>query len=241
MRCATNKESFTSIWEFNLDQAKSIAEERVLYSYFRSSSSYRVRIALNLKGLPYQYVPVHLNRGGGEQFRSEFKAMNSQALVPVLSDGGVHISQSLAILEYLDEKYPHRPLLPVAAEERAYVRQLALSIACEIHPLTNLRVLKFITGDMGLAEDAKTDWIRHWTEMALSAMEQQVSRPGKRGKFCFGATPTIADCCLVPQLFNARRFGIDLMAFPTLVRIDEECQKLPEFELADPSRQPDTE
>jgi len=224
-----------------LDQAKSIAAERVLYSYFRSSSSYRVRIALNLKGLSYRYVSVHLNRGGGEQFRSEFKAMNSQALVPVLSDGGVNISQSLAILEYLEEKYPHRPLLPQAAEDRAHVRQLALSIACEIHPLTNLRVLKFITGDMGLTEDAKTTWIKHWTEMGLSALEQQVSRSGNRGKFCFGGTPTIADCCLVPQLFNAQRFGIDLTAYPTLVKIDAECQKLPEFELAHPSRQPDTE
>lgn len=217
------------------------ADERVLFNYFRSSSSYRVRIALNLKGLPYHYVPVHLNRDGGEQFRSGFKAMNPQGLVPVLSDGGFNVSQSLAILEYLDEKYSDPPLLPAAIEDRAYVRQLALSIACEIHPLANLRVLKFITGSMGLAEDAKMNWIRHWTEMGLSALEEEVSRSGKTGRFCFGDTPTIADCCLAPQLFNAQRFGIDLAAYPTLVKIDAECQKLPEFQNAHPSRQPDAE
>lgn len=216
-------------------------EERVLHNYFRSSSSYRVRIALNLKGLPCQYVPVHLNRDGGEQFRPGFKAMNPQGLVPVLSDGDVNVSQSLAILDYLEEKYPHPPLMPVSIEDRAHVRQLALSIACEIHPLTNLRVLKFITGGMGLTEEARMIWIRHWTEMGLSALEQELSRAGRRGRFCFGDTPTIADCCLVPQLFNAQRFGIDLTPYPTLLKINAECQKLPEFERAHPSRQADAE
>lgn len=222
-----------------MDQAKT--EERVLYNYFRSSSSYRVRIALNLKGLPYTYVPVHLNRSGGEQFRPEFKALNSQGLVPVLSEHGVHLSQSLAILEYLEERYPERPLLPKSIEDRAYVRQLALAVACEIHPLNNLRVLKFITGGMGLTEEAKGNWIKHWTEIGLSALEHELSRSTKRGQFCFGDTPTIADCCLIPQLFNAQRFGVGLEPYPTLVRIDKECGKLAEFERAHPSRQPDAE
>jgi maleylpyruvate isomerase len=216
-------------------------EERVLHNYFRSSSSYRVRIALNLKGLPYQYVPVHLNRDGGEQFRPGFKELNPQGLVPVLSEDGIDISQSLAILEYLEEKYPHPPLLPEAIEDRAHVRQLALAIACEIHPLNNLRVLKFITGGLGLTEEAKLTWIRHWNELGLSALEQELSRFPWRGRFCFGDTPTLADCCLVPQLFNAQRFGVDLTSYPTLAKIDDECRKLPEFEHAHPSRQPDAE
>jgi maleylpyruvate isomerase len=216
-------------------------EERVLHNYFRSSSSYRVRIALNLKGLPYQYLPVHLNRDGGEQFHPGFKALNPQALVPVLSEGGIGINQSLAILEYLEEKYPEPALLPEKIEDRAHVRQLALAIACEMHPLNNLRVLKFITGGLGLSEDAKLSWIRHWNELGLSALEQELSRSGKRGRFCFGDTPTIADCCLVPQLFNAQRFGIDLASYPTLMEIDGECRRLPEFEGAHPSRQPDAE
>ncbi len=217
------------------------AEGRILHNYFRSSSSYRVRIALNLKGLSYQYVPVHLNRDGGEQFHSGFKALNPQALVPVLDEDGVHVSQSLAILEYLEEKYPPAPLLPVAIEDRAHVRQLALAIACEIHPLNNLRVLKFLTGSLGLNEDAKRNWIRHWTGLGLSALEQELSRSEKHGRFCFGDTPTMADCCLVPQLFNAQRFDIDLAPYPTLLKIDEECRRLPAFELAHPGRQPDSE
>jgi maleylpyruvate isomerase len=216
-------------------------EVRVLHNYFRSSSSYRVRIALNLKGLSYEYVPVHLNRNGGEQFRPEFKALNPQGLVPVLSEDGIQLSQSLAILEYLEEKYPTVPLLPAAIEDRAYVRQLALAIACEIHPLNNLRVLKFLTGSLELSEEAKMKWIRHWTELGLSALEQELSCSAKRGHFCFGDTPTIADCCLVPQLFNAQRFGIELAPYPTLVKIAEECRKLPAFEQAHPARQPDSE
>lgn len=217
------------------------AAGRVLHNYFRSSSAYRVRIALNLKGLPYDYVAVHLNRNGGEQFRPEYKALNPQGLVPVLSEDGIHVSQSLAILEYLEEKYPDPALLPKSIEDRAYVRQLALAVACEIHPLNNLRVLKFITGSLGLSEDAKMHWIKHWTELGLSALEQEVSRSQKHGRFCFGDTPTMADCCLVPQLFNAQRFSIDLAPYPILVRIDEECRKLPAFESAHPARQPDSE
>ena len=222
-----------------MDQDKT--EGRVLHNYFRSSSAYRVRIALNLKGLPYHYAAVHLNRNGGEQFRPEYQALNPQGLVPVLSENGLHVSQSLAILEYLEEKYPDPALLPEAIEDRAQVRQLALAIACEIHPLNNLRVLKFLTGSLGLSEEAKTSWIKHWTELGLAALEQELSRSEQRGRFCFGDRPTMADCCLVPQLFNAQRFGIDLAPYPTLVQIDETCRMLPAFERAHPSRQPDAE
>lgn len=215
--------------------------ERVLHNYFRSSSSYRVRIALNLKGLDYQYVPVHLNRNGGEQFSAEFKQLNPQALVPVLSESGVQLSQSLAILEYLEEKYPQVPLLPATPEDRAYVRQLALAIACEIHPLNNLRVLKYLTGPLGLDEQAKNGWIHHWITLGLSALEEELTKSPKRGSFCLGDTPTLADCCLVPQLFNAQRFNVDLSAYPTLVAIDRACQALPAFQNAHPARQIDSE
>jgi maleylpyruvate isomerase len=217
------------------------SSELELYSYFRSSASYRVRIALNLKGLPYRYVPVHLTRDGGEQYKTQFKARNPQGLVPVLDDHGIEISQSLAILEYLEEKYPQTPLLPSAIDDRAYVRQLALAIACEIHPLGNLRVLKFLTGPLGLSEEAKNNWIHHWITLGLSALEMESAASNKRGRFSFGDAPTFADCCLVPQLFNARRFEVDLTPYPTLVAIDAECQLMREFQAAHPSRQPDTE
>lgn len=216
-------------------------EERVLHNYFRSSASYRVRIALNLKGLDYRYVPVHLNRNGGEQFSSEFKALNPHGLVPVLAEPGVQLSQSLAILEYLEEKYPQAPLLPATPEERGYVRQLALAVACEIHPLNNLRVLKYLSGTLGISDDAKNGWIQHWLRLGLQGLETELAHSARRGAFCFGDTPTIADCCLVPQLFNAQRFNIDLAAYPTLAAIDRACQALPAFAAAHPARQPDSE
>jgi maleylpyruvate isomerase len=186
-------------------------------------------------------MPVHLNRDGGEQFRPEFDALNPQHLVPVLDDKGIMISQSIAIIEYLEEAYPDTPLLPRSAADRARVRQLALAAACEIHPLNNLRVLKFLTGPMGLAEQAKQTWIEHWTGLGLSALESELAASGRVGRFCFGDTPTMADCCLVPQLFNAARFGIDLTRYPTLLAIDAACQALPAFQLAHPARQPDSE
>lgn len=215
--------------------------ERVLHNYFRSSSAYRVRIALNLKGLAYEYAPVHLNRNGGEQFGAPFVALNPQRLVPVLSEPGIDISQSLAIIEYLDEQYPGHPLLPGSAAERAYVRQLSLAMACDIHPLNNLRVLKYIAGPMGQTDDAKQAWIAHWTRGGLDALERELARAPLRGRFCFGDAPTMADCCLVPQLFNALRFHIDLAPYPTLLSIDAECQKLDAFAQAHPARQPDAE
>jgi maleylpyruvate isomerase len=213
----------------------------VLHNYFRSSSAYRVRIALHLKGLPFEYASIHLNRGGGEQFNPANSERNPQQLVPVLSDGDIDISQSLAIIEYLDETYPAVPLLPSAPRERAKVRQLSLAMACDIHPLNNLRVLKYLTGPLGADDAAKAAWIDHWHVTGLTALETELARDTQRSRFCVGDTPTMADCCLVPQLFAASRFGLDLAPFPTLRAIDAACQELPAFQLAHPARQPDSE
>ncbi|MFJ3046036.1 maleylacetoacetate isomerase [Herbaspirillum chlorophenolicum] len=215
--------------------------ERILYNYFRSSSSYRVRIALNLKGLPFDYRAVHLNRNGGEQFGADFQALNPQSLVPVLDDGSGLISQSLAILEYLEERYPQEPLLPSDAARRAYVRQVAATIACEMHPLNNLRVLKYLTGVLGVSEEQKKGWIHHWNRLGLQGLEIQISSSPLRGRFICGDLPSLADCCLVPQLFNAQRFDVDLEPYPELRAIAAECEKLPAFSAAHPSRQPDSE
>ncbi|MDP3795629.1 MAG: maleylacetoacetate isomerase [Polaromonas sp.] len=214
---------------------------RILHTYFRSSAAYRVRIAMNLKRLPAEHVFIHLNRDGGEQFGKEFLAINPQALVPVLSEEGVQISQSLAIMEYLDEVYPQVPLLPSAPGDRAFVRQLSLGIACDIHPINNLRVLKYLTGSMEISEKKKSEWIAHWITLGLEAIEAQIHQHGRTGTFCFGDTPTMADCCLVPQVFSAQRFNVDLSGCPTLMAIFNTCQALPAFAAAAPSRQPDAE
>jgi maleylpyruvate isomerase len=216
-------------------------QERVLHNYFRSSAAYRVRIALNLKGLDYRYESVHLKRNGGEQYAAGFKALNPHALVPVLVEPGVQLSQSLAIMEYLDEKYPQVPLLPATPEARAHVRALALAVACDIHPLNNLRVLKYLKGTMHVSDEAKNAWIQHWIELGLQALETELAASPQRGTFCFGDTPTMADCCLVPQLFNAQRFNVDMAPYPTLMAIDRACQALPAFADAHPDRQPDSE
>lgn len=215
--------------------------DRILHTYFRSSASYRVRIALHLKGLQATHIPVHLVRDGGEQLQPAFRALNPLALVPVFSEDGMRISQSLAILEYLEEKYPATPLLPTALADRAYVRQLALVIACEIHPLNNLRVLKYLTGTLGVADAAKSDWIKHWIAQGFEALEAELAAAGNKGGFCFGDTPTLADCCLVPQVFNARRFEVDLSPYPRLLAIDERCAALPAFQQAHPSAQADAQ
>lgn len=213
----------------------------VLHNYFRSSSAYRVRIALHLKQLPFTYASVHLNRGGGEQFSIAFRERNPHQLVPVLSDGAIDISQSLAIIEYLDEMYPAVPLLPATPQDRARVRQLSLAMACDIHPLNNLRVLKYLTGPLGASDEAKAEWIAHWHATGLAALEADLARDERRGRFCVGDTPGMADCCLVPQLFAASRFGLDLAPYPTLRAIDAACQEIPAFQLAHPARQPDSE
>lgn len=212
-----------------------------LYTFFRSSASYRVRIALNLKGIDCEQVPIHLRRGGGEQFLPEYKAMNPQALVPTLEDGGRPLTQSLAIIEYLEERYPEPPLLPKDPADRAAVRAMALAIACEVHPLQNLKVLNYVKGELKQDEAAVNRWAQHWIALGLAALEQMVLAAPKRGKFCFGDAPTLADLCLVPQLANARRFGCDLSGVPTLVRIDAHCGTLPAFVNAAPENQPDAE
>lgn len=213
-----------------------------LYNYFRSSASYRVRIALNLKGITYEYVPVHLTRGGGEQFRSEFTGRNPAALVPVLEDGPLRLSQSLAIMEYLDERHPEPPLLPRGSvEDRAYVRQLAHAIACDIHPLNNLRVLKYLNSALEVSETQKKEWIRHWIALGFAALEAELLRSPRTSRFCFGDAPGLAECCLVPQLYNAARFEVDLSACPRLKSIQSECLKMEAFNRAHPSEQPDVE
>jgi len=212
-----------------------------LYTYFRSSASYRVRIALNLKGLSPDYVFVHLNRGGGEQFSPDYRAINPQSLVPVFVDDRVTLSQSLAIMEYLDERHPEHPLLPASVEGRARARQIALAVSCEIHPLNNLRVLKYLTGSLGLSEQAKSDWIQHWIALGLQAIEDELAHEPGTGPFCVGAHPTIADCCLVPQVFSAQRFGVNLSRFPRIRAIDAACNAMPEFADAHPAAQRDAE
>jgi len=217
-----------------------------LYTYFRSSAAYRVRIALNLKGLDVDMAPVHLLRKGGEQLEQAYRSINPEGLVPALVDendeeGSQVLTQSIAIIEYLDEMYPEPPLLPSAPLDRAYVRGIALAIACDIHPLNNLRVLRYLVRDLGASEDAKNAWYRHWCENGLAALEKRVSADGRAGKFCFGDTPTMADCCLVPQLANARRVDTDLSQMPTLLRIEANCVQLDAFQQAAPARQPDAE
>ncbi len=213
----------------------------VLHNYFRSSAAYRVRIAMNLKGLGYEYIPVHLTRDGGMQFKEAYQSMNPQQLVPLLDDEGFQLSQSLAIIEYLDEKFPTNPLIPSSLEGKARVRQIALAISCDIHPLQNLRVLKYLTGKLGLTEESKMEWIQHWLSLGLNALEVELSRSSFRGKFCYGETPTMADCALVPQMFSAIRFGVDVSNYPTLNAIYKTCEQVAEIAAASPSRQIDAE
>lgn len=212
-----------------------------LYSYWRSSTSYRVRIALNLKGLSYEVVPVHLLRDGGEHLKPDYKALNPQSVLPTLVDGPVTATQSLAILEYLEETHPAPPLLPSDPAGRARVRAFAQAIACEIHPLTNLRVLKHLTGALGQSEEDKLAWYRHWTAAGLEALEAMVAGHAATGTFVHGESPTMADICLVPQMYNARRFKVDLEPYPQLRRIDAACRALPAFAEAAPEKQPDAE
>ena len=212
-----------------------------LYTYFRSSAAYRVRIGLNLKGLAYEAVPVHLIKDGGQHLSAQYRAVNPSALVPALQDEGATITQSLAILEYLEETHPGAPLLPSTAAARARVRSLALQIACDIHPLNNLRVLKYLVKEAGVSEEAKNAWYVHWVEQGLAALEMQLADSPDTGRFCHGDTPTMADCLLVPQVFNAVRFNIDMGPYPVIARIVAACDALPAFAAAHPSQQADAE
>jgi len=210
-----------------------------LYGYFRSSAAYRVRIALNLKGIAWESVPVHLTREGGEQHKPDYVAINPQKLIPSIDDDGRVLTQSLAIVEYLDETRPEPPLLPADAAGRARVRALAQAIACDIHPINNLRVLAYLTGTLGIGEDAKLNWYRHWVAEGFEAIERLLSAGAGTGRFCHGGAPGLADACLVPQVFNARRFGLDLAPYPTITRIHAACLALDAFDRARPEKQPD--
>jgi maleylacetoacetate isomerase len=211
-----------------------------LYSYFRSSSSYRVRIALNLKGVPYEIIPVHLLRDGGEQHQPRFAASNPAELVPVLRHGPLTLTQSLAIIEYLEEIHPSPPLLPGDAAAKARIRALALDIVCEIQPLNNLRVLQYLKSPLALDEAARTQWSHEWMKRGFAAIETQLA--GRNvGDYCAGEAPTLADCCLIPQVFNALRVNCPLESFPNIRRIYETCMSSEAFQNAAPARQIDAE
>jgi maleylacetoacetate isomerase len=210
-----------------------------LIDYFRSSAAYRVRIAVNLKNLRVEHDYVHLAKD--EHKDAAFARINPQKLVPVLEDGEKRLIQSLAIIEYLEETHPEPPLLPGDPVGRARVRALAQIVACEIHPLNNLRVLNYLTGELGITEEQWLAWYRHWIAEGLGAFERLLADSIETGRFCHGDSPGLADIFLIPQLFNARRFGCPLRDYPNLLRIDAECQSLPAFSDAAPDRQPDAE
>ncbi len=210
-----------------------------LYTYFRSSAAYRVRIALHLKGLSFEAVPVHLRRG--EQAAAGYLQANPGGLVPALEDSGEVLSQSLSIIEYLDEVHPSPPLLPSAPRDRAFVRGVALSIACDIHPLDNLRVLRYLQNDLGVDDAARDRWYAHWIAVGFSGLEARLSRDARVGRFCFGETPTLADVCLVPQVANAERMQCALASYPTVCRIAANARELAAFRAAAPDSQPDAE
>jgi maleylacetoacetate isomerase len=214
-------------------------ESLKLYSYWRSSAAFRVRIALNLKQLDYEIVPVNLIQGGGEQHSADYAEINPQQLVPVLMHGQRVFRQSLAIIDYVDETWPEHPLMPTVARDRQRVRAIAQAIACDIHPLNNLRVQQYLAAEFGAGEAAREKWTRHWIASGFAAIEQMLVDNPSTGEFCEGDVPTMADCCLVPQVFNARRAGLDLAAYPVISRIERACMTLPEFDAAQPSRQPD--
>jgi maleylacetoacetate isomerase len=208
-----------------------------LYGYFRSSASYRIRIVLNMKGLAYEQSPIHLRRG--EQFDPAYRALNPLARVPTLIDGEHVLTQSLAIAEYVDERWPEPPLLPREPADRARVRALAQSVACDIHPIQNTSVLAHIETVHGFDEGAKTRWAQHWIASGFAAIETMLARDPATATYCHGERPTVADAFLIPQVANARRFGLDLTPYPTIVRIDAACRALTPFAAAAPERQPD--
>jgi maleylacetoacetate isomerase len=210
-----------------------------LYTYWRSSASFRLRIALNIKGIPVEHVPMHLRKN--EQHRADYLRLNPQGLVPALAVGGEVLSQSLAIIEYLEETHPQPPLLPRAPLARAEIRSMAFSIACDLHPLNNLRVLKYLKSPLGHDQPTIDTWYQHWVDQCFAGLEQQLQRHSGDGRHSFGNSVTLADVCLVPQVYNARRFNCSLDAYPTLTGICAALEKLPAFAAAAPEQQPDAE
>lgn len=209
-----------------------------LYSYWRSTAAYRVRIALNLKRLSYQTIPVHLVKDGGEQHKPEYREKNPQGLVPLLDDNGQLLSQSMAICEYLDETHEGPKLLPDEPFLKAQVRSLCQAIACDVHPINNLRILQYLKGELGISDEAKNTWYQHWIQQGFSAIEKQLSE-NVTGDFAFGDEPTLADAFIVAQVYNARRFEIPLNDYPRIVAIEQHCLTLDAFKDAQPESQPD--
>lgn len=216
-----------------------MTDQLQLFSYWRSSAAYRVRIGLNLKGLPYEIVPVHLLRDGGEQHAESYRAVNPQGLVPMLKHGNRNLRQSMAILEYLDETWPTPALLPSPARERQRVRAISQAVACEIHPLNNLRVMQYFERTWQVPQSERDEWTRHWIADGFMAIETMLTDHPATGRFCEGDIPSMADCCLIPQVYNARRFGVSMDIFPTIARIEQACLALPAFDAARPELQPD--
>lgn len=200
-----------------------------LYDYYRSSASFRVRITLNLKALHYHLIPIHLLNHGGEQYSEHYQQINPQSMVPTLDDAGTIITQSLAIIEYIEDLYPSPSILPKRPDHKAYVKSIALMIAADIHPLQNLRVTRYLTEVLHISDHQKNEWYQHWIHKGLKALEWTISQSALSGDFCYGASPTLADICLVPQLFSARRFNCNTSLYPCLERIDANCQKMDAF------------
>ena len=215
-----------------------------LYTYFRSTAAYRVRIALNIKNLEHELISVHLLKDGGEHKTEDYLNKNPMGLVPALEietpSGEIdYLAQSLSILEYLEETYPENPILPADGLARVRVREISLGIACDMHPLNNLRVLKFLTGEMALSEEQKLTWYKHWIATGFTGIERQLRTSSDTGLCCHGDAPTMADLCLIPQVYNAERFDCPMDDYPTIQRINEHCKGLDAFAKADPAIQPD--
>ncbi|MHA3114020.1 maleylacetoacetate isomerase [Acinetobacter sp. ANC 4193] len=208
-----------------------------LYSYFRSSAAYRVRIVLNLKGLATEIIPVHLVKNGGEQHSDAYRQINPSELVPTLIDDAFTLSQSMSILEYLEEKHPETALLPEDLQQRALIRAFCQSITCDIHPINNLRVLQYLQHNLNVRDAEKDQWYAHWIQLGMQSLEAQLD--DSKGQFCFGDQPSFADCCLIPQVYNAKRFNIDLSAYPKIEAIYQHCLILPAFQQASPEAQID--
>jgi maleylacetoacetate isomerase/maleylpyruvate isomerase len=212
-----------------------------LYSYWRSSAAFRVRIALNLKGMDYEVIPVHLSKDGGAQMSESYTNQNPNRLVPLYDDGKHRIHQSLAIIEYLDELQAEPPLLPTAAIDRAWVRSIAMDITSDIHPINNLRVLRYLVKELGVSNDSKDAWYQHWVKLGLASLEKQLSADARVGRFAFGNQVGLVEVCLVPQLFNALSAKVDVSPYPTLMRIFDACMQLPAFMNASWEKQVDAE